>query len=199
MNNRNQQPSFVRVIKKFFLSAFVVLSFVAYSMHDRSAFTNNNLAQATQARPALTQPLGQATAQQAPTQPAAPTQPPAPTETPAPSQLIFNNPAPTSTPQISAQNGQYKDGTYKGSQVDVNWGLVQVQVVIKNEKINNVQFLQYPQDRRTSQRINSFAVPELQQEAVQAQSANVNLISGATLTSEGFQMSLQDALNQAKG
>ena len=48
-------------------------------------------------------------------------------------------------------------------------------------------------------RINSIADPELQQEAIQAQSANVDIITGATLTSEGFQMSLQDALSQAKG
>jgi uncharacterized protein with FMN-binding domain len=48
-------------------------------------------------------------------------------------------------------------------------------------------------------RINSIANPELEQEAIQAQSANVDIITGATLTSEGFQMSLQAALNQARG
>ncbi len=92
-----------------------------------------------------------------------------------------------------------KDGTYTGSTVDVNWGYVQVQATIQGGKISNVQFLQYPSDRRTSVRINSFAVPYLQQEAIQAQSANVDIITGATLTSEGFQQSLQDALTQARG
>jgi uncharacterized protein with FMN-binding domain len=48
-------------------------------------------------------------------------------------------------------------------------------------------------------RINSVAVPQLQQEAVQARSANVNLVTGATLTSEGFQQSLGTALSQAQG
>jgi uncharacterized protein with FMN-binding domain len=60
-----------------------------------------------------------------------------------------------------------------------------------------VQFLQYPSDRRTSQRINSIAMPYLRQEAIQAQSAQVDIISGATLTSEGFQASLQSALQAA--
>jgi uncharacterized protein with FMN-binding domain len=83
--------------------------------------------------------------------------------------------------------------------VDVNWGYVQVQTTIQSGKISNVQFLQYPNERNTSVRINSFAIPQLQQEAVQAQSANVDIVTGATLTSEGFQQSLQAALNQAKG
>ena len=50
---------------------------------------------------------------------------------------------------------------------------------------------------RTSQQINAIAMPYLQQEAIQVQSANVDIISGATLTSEGFQMSLQSALANA--
>ncbi len=62
-----------------------------------------------------------------------------------------------------------------------------------------VQFLQYPNERSTSVRINSFADPQLEQEAIQAQSANVNIVTGATLTSEGFQQSLQATLGQAKG
>jgi uncharacterized protein with FMN-binding domain len=83
--------------------------------------------------------------------------------------------------------------------VDVNYGNVQVQATIQSGKITNVQVLQYPTDRRTSQRINAVAVPELRQEAIQAQSANVNIVTGATLTSEGFQQSLGTALSQAQG
>ena len=75
---------------------------------------------------------------------------------------------------------------------------MRVQTIIRNGKIANVQFLEYPSDRRTSVRINNFAVPLLQQEAIQAQTANVDFISGATLTSQAFEMSLQSALNQAK-
>ena len=78
------------------------------------------------------------------------------------------------------------------------YGLVEIQVTVQQGKIANVNFLQYPNDRNTSVRINSIAMPYLQQEAVQAQSAQVNVISGATLTSEGFMMSLDAALKSAK-
>jgi uncharacterized protein with FMN-binding domain len=70
-------------------------------------------------------------------------------------------------------------------------------VVIQNGKIANIQFLDYPHDRRTSQEINTQVMPWLTQEAIQAQSANINIISGATLTSEAFANSLQSALNSA--
>ncbi len=100
-----------------------------------------------------------------------------------------------------AQNGQLsgnvKDGTYIGSEVDAYYGLVKVQTTVRAGKITDVQFLEFPKDRRTSQRINSIAMPYLQQEAIQAQTANVDIVSGATLTSQAFQMSLQAALNSA--
>ena len=70
-------------------------------------------------------------------------------------------------------------------------------MVIQNGKIVNVQFLDYPHDRRTSQMINAQAMPWLTQEAIQAQNANINIISGATLTSEAFANSLQSALSSA--
>ena len=104
--------------------------------------------------------------------------------------------APASSSGSSTASG-YKSGTFTGPAVDVNYGLVQVQATVQNGKIADVQFLQYPSDRRTSQQINAIAMPYLQQEAIQAQSANVDIISGATLTSEGFQMSLQSALANA--
>ncbi len=91
----------------------------------------------------------------------------------------------------------YKNGTFQGPAVDAYYGLVQVQVDIQGGTIKAVQFLQYPNDRRTSQQINAIAMPYLQQEAIQAQSAKVDIISGATLTSQGFEMSLQSALQAA--
>jgi uncharacterized protein with FMN-binding domain len=91
----------------------------------------------------------------------------------------------------------YRNGTYTGQAEANQWGSVQVQVTISGGKVSNVQFLQVPQERRRSQAINSQATPMLQSEAIQAQSANVNIISGATLTSESFQQSLESALVQA--
>jgi len=94
--------------------------------------------------------------------------------------------------------GPIKDGTYTGSEVDAYYGLVKVQTTISSGRITDVQFLEYPQDRRTSVRINSIAVPDLKQEAIQAQTANVDIVSGATLTSEAFRVSMQAALDAAK-
>jgi uncharacterized protein with FMN-binding domain len=99
----------------------------------------------------------------------------------------------------STAGGQYKDGQYTGAVADAFYGNLQVKAVVQGGKLSDVQFLDYPHDRRTSQEINSQAMPWLKDEAIQAQSAQVDLISGATLTSEAFVQSLQSALNQARG
>ncbi len=65
-------------------------------------------------------------------------------------------------------------------------------------KLTNVQILQSPNDRSTSRYINSQALPYLVQEAIQAQSARVNTISGASDTSAAFRESLGVALAAAK-
>jgi uncharacterized protein with FMN-binding domain len=103
----------------------------------------------------------------------------------------------TPTPRSAPNGGQYRDGEYTGNVEDAYYGNVQVKVSISNGKISNVQFLDYPQDRETSVRINSRATPVLRQEAIQAQSANVDIVSGATATSEAFIQSLLSALSQA--
>lgn len=106
---------------------------------------------------------------------------------------------PTQTP-VSTQkkNGIYNDGTYTGSVADAYYGNVQVEVVITNNRISDVKFLDYPHDRSTSRRINSSAMPRLTQEAIQAQSANVNGVSGASDTSAAFKQSLAVALAKAR-
>jgi len=104
---------------------------------------------------------------------------------------------PTAT-TAQQNSGAYRDGQYVGPVTDAYYGNVQVQVTIQSGKIADVQFLDFPQDRRTSRMINSQATPWLTSEALQAQSARVDIISGATLTSEAFIQSLQTALDQAK-
>lgn len=84
-----------------------------------------------------------------------------------------------------------------GSSADAYYGTVQVQAVVQGGKLVTVNFLQYPSDRRTSQYINGAAMPMLQSEAIQAQSANVSGVSGATDTSQAFIQSLGSALAQA--
>jgi uncharacterized protein with FMN-binding domain len=104
----------------------------------------------------------------------------------------------TPSPGATATSGTgYKDGSYTGSVADAQWGVVQVQVVISHGKITNVQFLQYPNDRNRSVYINSIADPQLTSEAIQAQSANVDIVTGATDSSQAFIQSLSDALSQA--
>lgn len=190
------QPGFQipRTLRKLLLSAFVVFSFVAYAIHKPFTSSDGKLGAV------LPTPQVQVTQQLIPT----PTQPEAlPTATSpsdptqAPQIATPTEPPPTDTPALA--QGGYKDGTYTGPEVDALYGLVQVRTVIRNGKISDVQFLEYPSDRRTSVRINNYAVPYLQQEAIQAQSANVDIITGATLTSEAFIMSLQSALANAKG
>ena len=113
-----------------------------------------------------------------------------------------NNNAQASVPAAPAAStvtgNSYKDGTFTGQSVDAYYGNVQVQATIQGGKISQVKFLDYPHDRRISQAINNQAMPWLNSEAVQVQSAHVDIISGATFTSEGFQQSLQSALTQAK-
>ena len=106
----------------------------------------------------------------------------------------------SSTPGAAGTSGSasYKDGSYTGSVDDAVWGNVQVKVVIQNGKITSVQFLQYPHDRSRSIEINQYADPMLINEAIQAQSANVDIVTGATDTSDAFIQSLTDALAQAK-
>ncbi len=207
---------FMRMVRKLSVSAFVLFTFVAYAIHERLAGsqavnsagvpTIGPLAQqaqpaqatlpaaprATQGAVAVAPTTPQAPATQAlPTQ-APPTQAP-PTQAP-PTQIPATQAPPTQAPAL----GLYRDGDYTGTEVDAYYGLVKVQATIKQGKLADVQFLEYPNDRRTSIRINNIAMPYLQQEAIQAQSARVDLISGATLTSQAFVESLQVALNSAK-
>jgi uncharacterized protein with FMN-binding domain len=89
------------------------------------------------------------------------------------------------------------DGTYTGPSIDAYYGLVQVQAVVQNGQITSLKMLRYPSDRRESLIISQQALPLLRNEVVSAQSARVNIISGATLTSQAFIQSLGGALTQA--
>jgi uncharacterized protein with FMN-binding domain len=87
--------------------------------------------------------------------------------------------------------------TYDGTAVQTRYGTVQVAVTVAAGKITNVAFLQLTSDDGRSAEINSQAGPLLLQETLTAQSANVDTVSGATFTSEGYLTSLQSALDQA--
>ena len=123
------------------------------------------------------------------------------TTTSAPATASTNSappkPAPAPKPAPTPVASKYKDGSYTGATVDAYYGYVQVKATVSGGKLTDVAFLQYPNTHSTSVYINSQAIPMLKQEALAVQSANVNIISGATATSEGFRQSLSDALTKA--
>jgi uncharacterized protein with FMN-binding domain len=92
----------------------------------------------------------------------------------------------------------YADGEYTGDTTTIEWGPIQVKVVIQNGQISDVQFLQVPFDRTRSVEISDMAKPLLKSEAIQAQAAQVNIVSEATMTSIGFRQALASALSKAK-
>ena len=121
----------------------------------------------------------------------------APSETTNPAAGGTNTTSSGST-GTNATTGQYKDGTYKGSVADAFYGNMQVAAVISGGKLADVTFLQYPNDQHESQQINGRSNPILKSEAIAAQSANVNAVSGATQSSEAFKQSLGVALTAAQ-
>lgn len=91
-----------------------------------------------------------------------------------------------------------RDGTYTGSSANTRYGPVQVQITVSGGSITDVQVPEYPSSNGRDQQINSRALPTLMQETIQAQSAQVDMVSGATYTSTGYRTSLQSALDQAR-
>ncbi len=195
-SNRN---SLGTVVKKFFLSTFVVVTFLAYILHER--FAGASQANTDTNAGATIPTNGAETAAKTQADEGAPIDhnftPPTAVDGSSVSASVIVADTPTPAPSATS-SGRYKDGTYTGSEADAYYGLVQVQAVVQNGQITDVSFLEYPNHRRTSVEINDQAMPWLQQEAIQAQSAQVDLISGATLTSQAFVESLQAALNSAR-
>lgn len=185
-------------MNKIKLSIFVITSFIIYSFISRSTGSSNPQIIATKqvnsiqgnnsSRPTNTPQVSQTT--------------PSITSSPISTPIAGNNtsvPTPIVTPTPTpTQSSKYKDGTYTGNPADAFYGNIQVAVTISGGNITKVKFLQAPGGRSTSVQINSQADPILAQEAIQTQSANVNIVSGATDSSEAFIQSLQSALNQAQ-
>jgi uncharacterized protein with FMN-binding domain len=88
-------------------------------------------------------------------------------------------------------------GSYVGTAVDTRYGVVQVKVTVSARKITDVAFVQLTAFDGRSQQINSAAAPILLQETLSAQSARIDTVSGASYTSQGYEQSLQSALDKA--
>jgi uncharacterized protein with FMN-binding domain len=111
----------------------------------------------------------------------------------------------TSGTQDGTTSGTTTDGstgsasavTVTGSSADTRWGPVQVQVTVENGTITDVTVVDYPTENGKDRQINARAIPVLVQETLDAQSADIDMVSGATVTSEGYLESLQAALDGA--
>jgi uncharacterized protein with FMN-binding domain len=87
--------------------------------------------------------------------------------------------------------------TVTGDSADTRYGPVQVKITVTNGKLTAVQAVDYPTNDPRDQEINSYAIPQLNSEALAAGSAQIDTVSGATYTSEGYVTSLQSALDKA--
>jgi uncharacterized protein with FMN-binding domain len=87
--------------------------------------------------------------------------------------------------------------TVNGTVAQTRWGPVQVQVRIDNGHIVDVRALQQPTGSDRDTEINGYALPRLRDEVLAAQSAHIDMVSGATVTSGGYVESLQAALDAA--
>ena|SRR5438105_3143496 len=104
----------------------------------------------------------------------------------------------SSSTQINTSNqGKFKDGVYTGDRTDAFYGFIQVKATIQGGKLTDLVFLEYPNDRQTSVMINQAAISVLKSEAITAQNAQVDIVSGATQSSEAFIQSLKSALTKA--
>ena len=99
----------------------------------------------------------------------------------------------TAAPSTAAPASHTIDGPVVSNQ----YGDVQVQITVAGGSLVDVEALVLPSDRRHSQELSDFAGPQLRAEALQAQSANIDTVAGATYTSDGYIQSLQAALDQA--
>ena len=97
----------------------------------------------------------------------------------------------------STSSSGAKDGSFTGTAEPNPYGNVQVQAVISGGKLTNVVVLQVPDRSGYEDQIVQVALPELKSEALSVQNANIDVVSGATYTSQGYAESLQSALDQA--
>jgi uncharacterized protein with FMN-binding domain len=116
---------------------------------------------------------------------------------------LNRSPAPAGTPAAAGGSSSAgtsagtTTGTFTGDAVDTRWGPVQVEITVERGKVTAARTMQVPANNPRDVEINDYAVPVLNQEAVQAGSAGIDAVSGATVTSEGYIASLQSALDKA--
>jgi uncharacterized protein with FMN-binding domain len=113
------------------------------------------------------------------------------------SSITTDGPTGSSSTPSASSSGATASAAYMGTAVQTRYGIVQAKVVVSGGKITNVSFAQLTAFDGRSQQINSNAAPILLQETLSAQSAKIDTVTGATYTSDGYEQSLQSALDQA--
>ena len=111
----------------------------------------------------------------------------------AASETVVAAPAAPGTATPPATTGT----TVTGAVAQTRWGPVQVRITVAAGRITDVTVPEYPTGTGKDREINAYALPELTQETLSAQSADIDVVSGATVTSQGYVTSLQSALDQA--
>ena len=99
----------------------------------------------------------------------------------------------------TGSSGSASASKVTGSVASTQRGPVQVRLTMDGATIIDLDVVQYPSGNPTSSEISSYALPILIQETLDAQSADIDMVSGATVTSTGYVQSLQSALDNAKG
>ncbi len=122
--------------------------------------------------------------------------------------LLFGYSTSTSGPLATTPSGAASAGSTSGSTTGTTkatgtvartrWGPVQVELTVSAGAITSATVLQSPSGNPKDQQINDYALPILTQETIDAQSADIDMVSGATVTSDGYVESLQSALDQAQ-
>ena len=102
-----------------------------------------------------------------------------------------------SSPSSGSSGTRSTKITYTGSVAQTRWGPVQVKISVQGRKLTKVTILQHPSGNSRDAEINNYALPILINESLTAQSANIDMVSGATVTSGGYGQSLQAALDEA--
>lgn len=105
--------------------------------------------------------------------------------------------APTSPKSSATASTSSGDGTFTGDAVQTRYGAVQVEITVTSGTITKAEAIRYPNSDRHDQQINAYALPILNAEVVAAQSAAIDAVSGATVTSDGYLRSLQSAIDAA--
>ncbi|MET9921933.1 FMN-binding protein [Streptomyces sp. NPDC006435] len=115
----------------------------------------------------------------------------------APAGAAPRSPAASRPPAGASPGTPTRTGTFTGDPVDTQYGTVQVAATLHQGRITSVKVLRAPDRNGRDQEIAAYALPRLTREAIGAQSAHIDAVSGASYTSQGYVQSLQSALDQA--